>query len=156
MKRFLSAKILFVVWLIATGFTASAAPPDVYLAPENLMLENPYYRKVCEARSKPALLEKAKIQFLIGEIRQSQYDFIRNGAVHTSAMAAKHILMKYTYAFRHVKTTDDFIVKIASASSKTHESYLVRFDENTIYPARDILYNELHRLESTIDQKGCS
>ena len=79
--------------------------------------------------------------------------FIRNGETHSGSEAAAHLLWKYLQAGGRVQTTHDFIEGIASQSIQTGSRYWVKIPTGKTYPLRDILYNELQRLEQSLKEK---
>ncbi|TDJ52992.1 MAG: hypothetical protein E2O47_08630 [Gemmatimonadetes bacterium] len=72
-----------------------------------------------------APVEHVEIEYLLNQIGSSGCYFIRNGDVHDSEAAAAHLAMKYRRARRHVADAEQFIERIATASSWSGEPYLV-------------------------------
>ena len=70
----------------------------------------------------------SEIQALLGEVAKSGCDFRRNGSMHKSSDAAEHLALKYSRGKRYVKTTENFIDRLASKSSWTGRSYSVICD----------------------------
>jgi hypothetical protein len=71
------------------------------------------------------------IDYLVEFIRASDVVFIRNDKEHTSLEAAEHMLKKYKYAKRKVKTPEDFIKFCASESTVSGKPYHVRLGDGT-------------------------
>jgi len=93
-------------------------------------------------------VETQKIEKLLLFIEKSDAAFIRNGTEYGSLEATKHLRMKLTKAGNKVKTAKDFIDLIASKSYMSGEPYKMKFKNGTVINTRDILYNELRKLET--------
>ena len=70
--------------------------------------------------------QDAEIQHLIEFIGKTDCTFIRNGKEYDGLQASDHISGKYDRVKRWIKTTEDFIFKIASRSSFSGKHYLIR------------------------------
>lgn len=92
-------------------------------------------------------IEEEKINKLIIFIEKSNAVFIRNGNEYEAKEAADHLRMKRKKAGNKVKTAKDFIDLIASKSYMSGEAYKIKFSNGSIINTRDILYNELRKLE---------
>ena len=92
-------------------------------------------------------IEEEKINKLILYIEKSNAVFIRNGSEYEAKEAADHLKMKRKKAGNKVKTAKDFIDLIASKSYMSGEAYKMKFSNGSIINTRDILYNELRKLE---------
>lgn len=88
-----------------------------------------------------------KIDKLILFIEKSNAVFIRNGNEYEAKEAADHLRMKRKKAGNKVKTAKDFIDLIASKSYMSGEAYKMKFKNGSILNTRDMLYNELRKLE---------
>jgi hypothetical protein len=71
--------------------------------------------------------EQTKIDFLLGEVKNSTAVFIRNGREYRSSRAASHLLTKLNFAGKRVQTVRDFILGIASHSERTGQPYEIRW-----------------------------
>ena len=93
--------------------------------------------------------EEEKIDKLILFIEKSNAVFIRNGNEYEAKEAADHLRMKRKKkkAGNKVKTAKDFINLIASKSYMSGEAYKMKFSNGSINNTRDMLYNELRKLE---------
>ena len=112
MKRFLL--LIIFSCLLAPGLPASSAPED-----ENL---------------------KETIDYLVEFARTSDVVFIRNDKEHSAEEAASHMLRKYGYAKRKVRTAEDFIEYCAAKSTMSGKPYHVRLkDGRTITSAEWLL-----------------
>jgi hypothetical protein len=65
------------------------------------------------------------VQFLLQYVSESGCTFIRNGERHESTAAADHLRMKYEHDRRHIKSAEQFIDRLASASSLSGQPYVV-------------------------------
>ncbi len=70
--------------------------------------------------------QNAEIQHLLEFIGGTDCTFIRNGKEYDGLQARDHISGKYDHVKRWIKTTEDFIFKIASRSSLSGKHYLIR------------------------------
>lgn len=66
------------------------------------------------------------VDYLMEFVRSSDVVFIRNDKEHSAEDAAEHILKKYKYAKRKVKTPEDFIKYCATKSTMSGKQYHVR------------------------------
>ena len=95
-------------------------------------------------------LEEKKIHFLLNNISELKAVFIRNGSEHTPEQAVNHLKMKLERAqkswFAPTKekwTAELFIEKIASQSSLSGRSYLIKFNNGKTVTAREWLLARL-------------
>lgn len=79
------------------------------------------------------------IQWLIKNIEQSNFIFIRNGVDYKPKKAAAHIKEKYNYYKDKIHTPEEFIENIASKSSITGRPYLLKDENGTTQPVKDWL-----------------
>jgi hypothetical protein len=91
--------------------------------------------------------EEQKIEKLIYYIEKSEAIFIRNGTEYPAKEAADHLRMKRKKAGNKVKTAKDFIDLIASKSSMSGEAYKMKFKNGATINTRDMLYNELRKID---------
>lgn len=86
---------------------------------------------------------KAEIDELITFVQTSDVRFIRNGREYSAAEGAQHLRYKLDRAGNRVKTTDDFIARIASNSYMSGKPYLVKFTDGHTQPTGDWLWAHL-------------
>lgn len=90
---------------------------------------------------------EAEIEALIAAVgRMTDSAFIRNGRSYDAATAAEFLRRKWQRHASEVRSAEDFIEKIASASSTTGRPYLVRRADGRELPCRDVLHAVLRRL----------
>lgn len=82
---------------------------------------------------------KTEIDGLLAYVQTADVRFIRNGTEYSAADAAQHLRDKLAQAGNRVKTTDDFIVGIASSSYLSGKPYLVKLKDGQIQPAGEWL-----------------
>lgn len=139
MHRWLTFFLCFFVFQIALISSALAETSEgICLVP------------AAEAAEDPAgnLTEPQKIQRLLKYTSNSDYTFIRNGEEHSGKEAARHLRLKYGFARDQIKTAEQFVEYLASSSSTTGEPYWIKTQTGK-YPARDVMFNELRRMESS-------
>jgi len=98
-------------------------------------------------KTNTVITEEQKIEKLIQYIENSGAIFIRNGEEFNAKDAAEHLRMKRKKAGKKVKTAKDFIDFVASKSYMSGEAYKMKFKNGSILNARDMLYNELRKIE---------
>jgi hypothetical protein len=75
---------------------------------------------------------ESEIQHLLAYIRESGCVFIRNAKEYDAMSAHNHILKKYRFLKRRIKSTDDFIRLAASQSSVSGKPYQVRCHQGEV------------------------
>jgi hypothetical protein len=73
-----------------------------------------------------------EIKHIIEYIESSKCTFIRNGKEYNTKEALEHILNKYEYTKRLIKSAEDFIEYTATKSSMSGRPYTVRCDGREI------------------------
>lgn len=92
----------------------------------------------------------AEIEALIAAVgRMTDAAFIRNGRSYDAGTAAEFLRRKWRRHADDVRSAEDFIEKIASASSTSVKPYLIRFADGRELPCGDVLRAELKRLRSS-------
>ncbi len=137
----------FVFLANASNLFAGKTPPDLFLTSQ--VRDNIFFVKAFEHKENKTYLEKIEVRYLIESIRISPLTFIRNHKVYTGPEAAAHFSRKYAAAGNRVKNSRDFIEGIAAKSMLSGKPYWVQTATGQTYPLRDILYNELKRLEQS-------
>jgi hypothetical protein len=90
--------------------------------------------------------ENSKIEGLISQVENlKDAKFIRNGSTYDSKDAAKFLRSKWRSKEKEIKTADDFIEKVATASSTTGKSYLIRFNDGREMKCADYLKKQLEK-----------
>lgn len=157
----LSRNKFFAVFLFLTVLSGclsmpkyEPAPADIYFIDEVEMTQrNPAFTRVMTAELDSRALEDAKIQYLLEAVRRTKYDFIRNAAHHDGARAVLHLRQKYMARRHLVHTAREFIDLCASRSESSGKPYVVELPSEETYSTRDILYNELRRLEERLNSR---
>ena len=102
---------------------------------------------VAPAQSAPAA-EKQKIEALIkqvGDLKDAK--FVRNGSTYEPATAVRFLRGKCEANDAEVKTTRDFIDKVASVSGTSGKPYLIRFKDGREIKSQEFLLAELNKIE---------
>ncbi len=142
--------LLLAASLTNTAFVKKIQTPETTFLDSNDIRKSPAYQKVL--RAKDSHLEQAKFQYLLERIRKSPLQFVRNGEKFDGARAAKHLHWKLSRKGGGIKTASEFIDKIASESSRSGSPYLLKVSDQETYPLRDIMNNELQRLEQSLEE----
>lgn len=104
------------------------------------------------AASAPAaapLSDADKIDALIRTVEaRRDLQFIRLDVAHSAGEAAGLLRIKLAVAGSRVKTVDDFIDYVATASSTTGKPYFVRYPDGREVTSAEFLREELRRIES--------
>ena len=104
------------------------------------------------AASAPAvapLNDAEKIDALIRAVEgRRDLQFIRLDVAHSAGEAAGLLRIKLAFAGSRVKTVDDFIDYVATASSTTGQAYFVRYPDGQQVTSAAFLREELKRIES--------
>jgi len=89
-------------------------------------------------------IESKKIEYLLHEIeRLKGAKFWRNGSSYSPRQAAEHLRMKWQKAGKTIKTSKDFIEKIASQSSMSGKAYEIEFENGTKTETKAFLNKKL-------------
>jgi hypothetical protein len=92
------------------------------------------------------MTEQEKIDALIHVVEtRNDLQFIRLGEAHSGSEAARVLRTKLWYAGSRVKTADEFIVHIASATV-SGSTYFVRYPDGKQVPSAEFLRNELKKI----------
>jgi hypothetical protein len=91
--------------------------------------------------------EQTKIDFLLGEVRNSPAIFIRNGKEYPASRAASHLLSKLNFAGKRVQNARQFIVGIASHSEASGKPYEIRWPDGRRQPLAEWLLERLDLYE---------
>jgi len=91
---------------------------------------------------------KAEIDQLITFVQTSDVRFVRNGREYSAPQGAQHLRYKLDKAGDRVKTTEDFIVGIASTSYLSGKPYLVKFTDGQTQPVGDWLRAHLAEMRN--------
>jgi hypothetical protein len=97
---------------------------------------------------------ETEIEYLLTSVGTSQCEFVRNGSPHSGSDAESHLRMKYRRGQRYVKSAEQFINRIASASSLSKRPYLMRCEGAEEVPAGDWLHTQLknYRNQASVDK----
>lgn len=83
------------------------------------------------------------IDYLLRQVAESNYVFIRNGKDHDSEDAAKHMRRKFEHFADEIATPEQFIDRSATKSMMTGKRYRVRFPDGKEMDTADWLREEL-------------
>jgi uncharacterized protein YacL (UPF0231 family) len=98
--------------------------------------------------SDTSLTEAQKVERLLQYIRTLEgATFIRNGMEHTCQEAADHLQAKWEKHMSKISTAEEFVLNLASASGLSGEEYKIRFQDGTTVTTKEVLLEELKRLE---------
>jgi hypothetical protein len=91
--------------------------------------------------------EQTKIDFLVGEVRNSPAIFIRNGRGYPASRAASHLSTKLKFAGRRVQNARQFVIGIASHSEETGAPYEIVWRDGRRQPLAEWLLARLELYE---------
>ena len=84
--------------------------------------------------------EEAKIEALLAKVAlETDVQFVRNGKDYDATTAAKFLRGKWDRQRTEIKTTQDFIDRVASKSSTSGQPYLIRFKNGRTVECRKFL-----------------
>ncbi len=86
---------------------------------------------------------EAEIEYLLGTIGESGCTFIRNGTRHSAEDAESHLRMKYKRGKRYASSAENFIERLANASSWTGKPYYMECGANDAVPTGEWLTAQL-------------
>ncbi len=113
---------------------------------------SPKLRRLVKLRDKGLVFERAKIDFLLESISNSDFEYDRNRVDYDAKQTVKHLRKKYKKNFREIRTVEDFIEKIATRSEASGRRYLAIPGNGYAYYTSDLLYFKLEQLESFLNQ----
>lgn len=91
--------------------------------------------------------ERLVIEALIGRLEGlTGARFVRNGKEYPPATAGKFLRAKWKDRTARVRTAEEFIDRIATRSSTTGQTYLVRYADGREIPTSTLLRSELQRI----------
>lgn len=96
-------------------------------------------------RAAPDAKAQGEIDHLLAFVAASGCTFYRGGSAYPADEAAKHLALKYDTARPMLATADQFVERVASASSMTGQPYRVACGGAPPGPSRDWLRGELKR-----------
>ena len=101
------------------------------------------------AAAEPDEAAQAEIAALLAAVGASGCTFIRNDEPGTATAARAHLERKYRYARRKLDSTEDFIERVASKSSRSGRPYLVECPGKPQQPTREWLFDRLVEIRSS-------
>jgi hypothetical protein len=101
-------------------------------------------------------MSQYEIRYLLMQLENSGCEFFRNGEWYDAKRARQHIERKYVWLLKRdlVVSTEQFIERAATESSRSGEAYQVRCAQVEAMPSADWLTNELMRLRSDAAGSG--
>ena len=103
------------------------------------------------------LTEEQKIQNLIAYVEGlDKAVFIRNGDEYSSKQAARLMREKWKRKADKVKTAKEFIIQCGSYSGTSGKPYQVKLPDGKIVNTKDLLVQELVRIEASCAPKTTS
>ncbi len=113
------------------------------------LLLSALYTVAQAAEVSPAV--EREIVTLLGVLGTSDCRFYRNGSWHSASDAQAHLMRKYKYLRQQklIESSEDFILKGGTTSSRSGEPYHVRCGREQSVPSLEWLNAVLHRLRSS-------
>lgn len=155
-------KSRFFLWWIVLCSTAGcghfsylppAPDPTVTLAPAFSIPKSPAFQRALKSEPQSLARQKARIDYLLEVVSHSPYNFIRSGSRYTGKRTEAHLRWKYYRNRWQVKTAEEFIDHVSSASKVTGQPYLVEFHDKDRYPLRLLLARELERFDRELGKE---
>jgi hypothetical protein len=149
----MNARLLLPILLLGAAQAAQAAPTtSTTAAPTTAAHPAPtvaHPAVAAHAALLPALTEQQKIDALIASVEHLPGAvFIRNGTEYDGAKAADHLRTKRNYAGKRITTAEQFIDKLATASSMTGKPYKIRYADGRTVESAAFFREQLKRLEA--------
>lgn len=99
------------------------------------------------AHALPSPDEQKLITHLISRVETMRdLKFVRNGAEHSSADAAKHLRAKYDHFKDKIGTAEEFIARCGSRSEMTGSPYRIKTGDGKEHDAGAFLNQELRKM----------
>ncbi len=96
----------------------------------------------------PKLSAEKEITLLISIVENSDATFHRNGREHDAADGANHLRLKLRRGGKYAKTTEAFIVNLATKSSWSGKRYEIELADGSRQPLGDWLTEQLRQLRA--------
>ena len=93
----------------------------------------------------------AEIEYLLSSIGSSNCTFIRNDKRYNARDAEAHLRMKYRRGRRYVSTSENFISRLASASSISKKLYYIECEREETVPSGNWLMQRLNEYRAGLD-----
>ncbi|MCI5137740.1 MAG: hypothetical protein D3922_04835 [Candidatus Electrothrix sp. AR1] len=97
--------------------------------------------------------QQPEVAHLLQFVKNSPCKVNRNGSFHQGEDAAAHIMKKYDYFKKKIKTTEQFIEYSASKSTMSRKYYTVRCNGTEEIKTRDWLLRELEAYRSNTNRR---
>ncbi len=94
----------------------------------------------------------AEIDYLLSSIGSSNCTFIRNGKRYNSRDAEAHLRLKYRRGMRYASSSENFISRLASASSVSKKPYYIECEGGEKVPSGDWLRHRLNEYRAHSDE----
>ena len=98
------------------------------------------------ATAEPNEAAQTEIAALLAAVGTSGCTFIRNGEPGTANAARAHLERKYRYGRKKLDSTEDFIERVATKSSRSGRPYLVECPGKPQQPTREWLFDRLAKI----------
>lgn len=89
----------------------------------------------------------SQIRYLVNLTRRSELHFLRNNRIYLGEHAAEFLEFKIYKFSNEMQSVEDFIEKVGSYSRTTNKPYYIVLENGELCPFRNLLYNELRRLQ---------
>jgi hypothetical protein len=105
------------------------------------------FQKLTKAEPGSEEFEKMQIEYLFERLRETRYNFVRNGKPYSNARAVIHLRWKLFRYSKEAETARAFVDWVAAGSRATGRPYLMKTGDGNFYLLKMIFYNELKLLE---------
>ena len=93
--------------------------------------------------------QRAEVEHLLGFIRTSSCELVRNGREYDGERAYRHVVRKYDYFRDEIASTEEFIALAATKSELSGRAYEFRCDGQPTTTSAAVLLEELARFRAS-------
>jgi hypothetical protein len=108
---------------------------------------------IVSAQADVPLAQRAEVEHLLKFLRTSPCQMERNGARHAGEKAYEHVMTKYEYFRKDIRTTEQFVALSATKSTMSGKYYMVYCPGRRPIRAQDWLLAELARFRNGIGSR---
>ena len=142
-----------IVSLAEGCVSTSSLDSSLTLGPSPSWETSRAFQKAVQSEAGSRAFEQARIDYLLEQVSNSPYNFIRNGQSYSGKRAWVHFKWKYFLNVKQVKTAEEFIDRVATYSKMSGDPYLVQWPDKSRHPLHPLLVNELRLFDQQVETK---